>query len=123
MNRSVLDRYTPATLAAVHAIHEPTLTGGMSFLANDVESRFRLSVEDVRRLHESLGVYLSHHDRRAQAVGKGEGGGSPIISASSTVLSTKNGHRIDPATASIASPGRFVHDPWWQPVQPRRRLA
>lgn len=27
---------------------------------------------------------------------------------------TEDGHRIDPATPSIASPGRFTDDPWWQ---------
>jgi len=27
---------------------------------------------------------------------------------------TEDGHRIDPATPSIASPGRFTEDPWWQ---------
>jgi len=27
---------------------------------------------------------------------------------------TEDGHRIDPATPSIASPGRFTRTPWWE---------
>lgn len=87
--RSVLDRYTPAILGAVTAIHDPSETGGVGFVTDSTEHRFRLSLKDLMSLHDDLATYLAAHlSRRTHSAGSEAGDSASQTSASSTAAST-----------------------------------
>ena len=87
--RSVLDRYEPAILGAVTAIHDMSDTGGLSFLVDGVEHRYRLPLKDLASLRDDLTAFIAAHlSRRVQRAGSADAAGTPQTSASSTAAST-----------------------------------